>query len=66
MDLYQITDQLERKEAYANRYDDVQGGPRSLQTYGTEQLGYRLSKEIQVLEVEQQTDSQGYAKGRQV
>ena len=63
MNLYQIADQLKRKETYTDRYDDVQGCPRSLQTYGTEQLCYRLAEEIQVLEVEQQTDSQGYTEG---
>ena len=66
MNLYYVADQLERKETHTNRYDDVQSCPRSLQSNGIKQLCNRLTKEIQIFEVEQQTDTQGYAKSGQM
>ena len=66
MNLYQITDQFKRKETHADRHDDVQRCPRSLQPHSIKQLRYRLTEEIQVLEVEQQTDSQDNTEGSQV
>ena len=57
MNLDDVTDQLKREEADTYRQDNMKSGPRCLKTYCTQQFRKRLGKEIQVLEIQQQSDT---------
>jgi hypothetical protein len=64
VNLYDIADEFEGKEAHTYRQDDVQRGPCRFQTYYTQQFRKRLCKEIEIFEIQQQTNTETNAQRR--
>ena len=62
--LNHITDQLERKEAHTDGQDDMERAPTDMEAHRLQQTGKRFGEEVQVLEIQQDTDAENNGQRR--